>query len=251
MLATRLYYLFAIDPEWVQERLIPLLDPETSLEAPDLWYAYGWSRTIGPNLLHVLKGYFLEVLRRGEVTPRAEHNLTLLFMTLCLEAPNELTADEVHGVMDEMSEAALMTILANVRDRLKGEAAERTEIWNLRVQPWLDEFWPEPPVRNAGGVSKAMVELLSESGDAFPDATAWALTYLQPMEGDLYRLRESGHATLHTEPMLDLLETVVPRQGLPPQHRHTLREILEEMREATPEVEQDARFQTLWRIVVQ
>ena len=251
MLATRLYYLFAIDPEWVQERLIPLLDPETSLEAPDLWYAYGWSRTIGPNLLHVLKGYFLEVLRRGEVTPRAEHNLTLLFMTICLEAPNELTADEVHGVMDEMSEAALMTILANVRDRLKGEAAERTEIWNLRVQPWLDEFWPQPPVRNAGAVSKAMVELLSESGDAFPDATAWALTYLQPMEGDLYRLRESGHATLHTEPMLDLLETVVPRQGLPPQHRHTLREILEEMREATPEVEQDARFQTLWRIAVQ
>ena len=90
MLATRLYYLFAIDPEWVQERLIPLLDPEESREAPDLWYAYGWSRTIGPNLLHVLKGSFLKVLCGGEMTPRAEHNITLLFMTICLEAPNEL-----------------------------------------------------------------------------------------------------------------------------------------------------------------
>ena len=133
MLATRLYHLFAVDPEWVQERLIPLLDPETSREAPDLWYAYGWSRTIGPNLLDVLKGYFLEVLRRGEVTPRAERNLTLLFMTICLEAPNELTDDEVHSVVDEMSEAALITVLANLRDRLKGEPAERAEIWNQRV----------------------------------------------------------------------------------------------------------------------
>ena len=251
MLATRLYRLFAIDPEWVQERLIPLFDPGTSREAPDLWYGYGWSQTIGPNLLHVLKASFLEVLRRGEVTPRAERNLTLLFMTICLEAPKELTDDEVHGVMDAMSEDALTTVLANLRDRLKGDDADRADIWNRRVQPWLNEFWPEPPVRNAGAVSKAMVELLSETGDGFPDGTAWALDYLQPMEGDLYRLRESGHASLHPEATLRLLAAVVPPEGLPLQHRLTLREVLEAMREATPEVEHDPRFQALWRIAVQ
>ena len=251
MLALRLYHLFAIDPDWVQQRLIPLLDPETSREAPNLWYAYGWSRTIGPDLLQVLKGSFLGVLRRGEVTPRAERNLTLLFLTICLEAPNELTNDEVHSVMDEMSEAALITVLANLRDRLKGKPAERAEIWNQRVQPWLDAFWPEPPARNAGAVSKAMVELIAESGDAFPEATAWAPDYLQPTEGDLYRLRESGHATRNPEQTLNLLERVVPHDALPPQHRHTLREILEEMKKATPEVERDHRFPPLWRTAVQ
>lgn len=247
MLATRLYYLFALDPDWVQERLIPLLDPETSREAPDLWYGYGWSRTIGPNLLNVLKGYFLEVLRRGEVTPRAEHNLTLLFMTICLEAPNELTNHEVLSVVDAMSEEALITVLANFRGRLKGEPAERKEIWNRRVRSWLDEFWPEPPVRNAGEVSKSMVDLLAETGDAFPEATAWALRYLQPMEGDLYRLRESGHARLHPRPTLDLLEAVVPPDGLPAQHRQTLREVLDQIREAMPALDANERFQTLRR----
>ena len=251
MLATRLYYLFAIDPEWVQARLTPLLDPETSREAPDLWYGYGSSRTIGPNLLNVLKGYFLEMLRRGEMTPRSEHNLTLLFMTICLEAPKELTDAEVHSVMDAMSQAALMTVLANLRDRLKGEPAERAEIWNQRVQPWLDEFWPEPPVRNAGAVSKAMVELLADTGDGFPEATAWALDYLQPMEGDLYRLRESRQAGLHPEATLRLLAAVVPPDGVPLQHRHTLGEILGEIRDASPEIGQDPRFQSLFRAAVQ
>lgn len=251
MLATRLYYVFAIDPDWVEERLIPLLDPETSREAPNLWYAYGWSRTIGPNLLNVLKGYFLEVLRRGEVTPRAEHNLTLLFMTICLEAPNELTDDEVHGVMDVMSEEALLTVLANLRDRLKGGPAERAEIWNQRVQRWLGDFWPEPPVRNAGPVSKAMLDLIAESGDAFPDAVDWALTYLQPMDGDLFRLRESGHAGMHPEATLRLLAAVVPPDGLPLQHRHTLGEVLTQMREAMAGLDADQRFQALCRNAAQ
>ena len=247
MLATRLYYLFAIDPDWVQKRLIPLLDLEESREAPDLWYAYGWSRTIGPNLLHVLKGSFLAVLRSGEMTPRAEHNLTLLFMTVCLEAPNELAKEEIEGVMDTMSETALETVLASLRDRLKGEPAERAEIWNERLQPWLQAFWPEPPVRNTAAVSKAMVDLLAESGGAFSEAVAWSLGYLQPMEGDLFRLRESGHARQYPESTLDIVATVVGPDGLPPQHRHTLREVLNEMRETMPEIERDRRFQLLFR----
>ena len=251
MLATRLYYLFALDPDWVQERLIPLLNPKTSREAPDLWYAYGWSQTIGPNLLHLLKGSFLEVLRRVEVTPRAEHNLTLLFMTICLEAPNELTNDEVHSVMDAMSEAALETALASLRDRLKGEPAERAEIWTERVQPWLQAFWPEPPARNTAAVSKEIVDLIAEAGDAFPAAAAWSLDYLQPIAGGLFGLRESGHAREHPASTLDILATAVPPNNLAPQHLHTLREILIEIREAMPEVDEDRRFQSLFRAAAQ
>ena len=40
-------------------------------------------------------------------------------MVICLEAPNELTDDEVHGVMGALSEDALRTVLASLRDRLR------------------------------------------------------------------------------------------------------------------------------------
>ena len=155
------------------------------------------------------------------------------------------------GVMDAMSEEALKTVLASLRDRLKGEPAERAQIWNERVQPWLQTFWPEPPMRNTAAVSEAMVELLAESGDAFPEAVAWSLGYLQPMEGDLFRLRESGHARQYPASTLDLLATVVRPDGLPPQHRRTLHEVLDEMREAAPELERDPRFQSLFRNAAQ
>ena len=147
MLATRLRYLFAVDPEWVVERLIPLFNPAQSREAGDLWYGYGWSRTIGPDLLLALKDSFLAVFREGGINARAEHNLTLLFLVICLEAPNELTDNEVHGVVGAMSEDSLRTVLAGLRDRLKGEAAERAQIWREKLHPWLEKYWPRPAAR--------------------------------------------------------------------------------------------------------
>ena len=84
-----------------------------------------------------------------------------------------------------------------------------------------------------------------------PEAVAWPLDYLQPFEGSLFRLRESGHASQHPDAMLDLVDTVVGPNGLPAQHRPKLREILEEMREARPAVATDPRFQRLFEIATQ
>ena len=251
MLATRLHYLFAVDPDWVGERLIPLFSAGQSQEAGNLWYAYGWSQTIGPDLLLALKDSFLAVFREGEINARTEHNLTLLFLVICLEAPNELTDDEVHGVVGAMSEDGLETVLAGLRDRLKSDAAERAQIWSQKLQPWLEKYWPLPAARNTPGTSKAIVEVLADCGDAFPEATAWALKHLQPIEGGLFRLRQSGQAGRYPEATLEILAKVVGPNGISPQHRHTLREILDEMREAMPGVEDDRRMHRLYGFAAQ
>ena len=251
MLATRLRYLFAVDPEWVGERLIPLFSPGQSQEAGNLWHAYGWSRTIGPDLLLALKDSFLAVFREGEINARTERNLTLLFLVICLEAPNELTNDEVHGVVVAMSEDGLKTVLAGLRDRLKGDAAERAQIWREKLHPWLGKYWPRPAARNTPGTSKAIVDVLADCGDAFREAAAWALEYLKPMERGLSRFQRSGQARRHPETTLEILDKVVGANGIPPQHRYTLRQILDEMREAMPGIERDPRFQRLYRIAVE
>ena len=248
MLATKLHYLFAVDPEWVGERLIPLFSPGQSAEAGNLWYAYGWSQTIGPNLLLALKASFLAVFREGEISARTERNLTLLFLVICLEAPNEMTDDEVHEVMGALSQDALKAVLASLRDRLRGEDSERAEIWHEKIQPWLEKYWPRPAARNTPGTSKAIVEMLANCGDAFPQATAWALEHLRSFEGSLFRLQRSGQAGQHPEATLEVLVRVIGPNGLPPQHRYTLREILDEMKEAMPEMERDPQFQRLYRV---
>ena len=122
MIATRLHYLYAVDQEWVSERLIPRFHPGESKEASNLWYAYGWSRTIGPDLLFALKQAFIDLFRAGDLNARTEHNLTLLFMTICLEAPGELTGEEVHVLVGAMSEAALTTVLASPARAAEGRS---------------------------------------------------------------------------------------------------------------------------------
>ena len=248
MLARRLYHLYAIDPDWIDERLIPLFRPGHSDEAANLWYAYGSSQTIGPNLLQVLKEPFLEVLRGGEMDARTEHNLTSLFMAICLEAPNELIEAEKQSVADALSEEALKTVLTCLVGRLKGEPQERAEIWHDRIRPWIRDHWPTAAGRTTCGTSEAMLGLLAASGNAFPDAAVSSLEYLQPVQGGLFHLRESGHAARHPEEMLQVLEEVIARDVLAPHERGTLLQILEDMERANPEVQADPRFRTLLQI---
>ena len=59
-----------------------------------------------------------------------------------------------------------------------------------------------------------MVDLLAECGDAFPDATDWALDYLQPIDANLFRLRESGQATSQPGPTLEILSRVIGPEGI-------------------------------------
>ena len=251
MLAKGLAYLFVVDPVWVRERMIPLMDPGQSEEASNLWYAFAWSRVIWPDLLAAVKGSFLEVLRDGELRGRSEKNLTVMFMEVCLETPKELSREEVHRVVDEMSEEPLRVVLACLGSRLKGEPVEKANAWRDKVYPWLREYWPRPHGRNTAETSRVLVEVLAQCGEAFPEGVAWSLDCLQPFEGSLVRVRERGHARQHPDATLDLLDTVVGPNGLPAQHRPKLREILAEMREARPAVATDPRFQRLFEIAIQ
>ena len=251
MLATRLHYLFGVDPDWVAERLIPILSLENMRKTSDLWYAYGWSGIIGPNLLQALKRPFLRILREDEVGPETKHRLTVLFMTVCLEAPGELTTEEVHAVVGAMSEDALKTVLGSLRQRLRGEAAERADAWRKRVHPWLLEYWPQAEVRNTIQTSEAMLDVLADCGDAFPEAATWSLGYLRSSEGGLFHLGESGQASRYPQSVLEVLDQVVGPTVLPDHSRYALRRILDEVRTAMREVGSEPRFQRLYLIAMQ
>ena len=247
MLATRLHYLFAVDSEWVGEQLIPLLNPAHSEEASNLWYAYGWSRSIGPDLLQALKEPLLQILHDGGIRPRTARNLTMVLISVCLEAPNELSDDEVDRVVETMPEEGLKTVLTSLQTALRGEPMERAQGWREKVQPWLQKHWPRAAVRNTAGTSSGLLNMLTNCGEAYSEAAHWCLDYLQPTEGDLFRLHDGGLARQFPEPTLEVLDRVVGPDGLPGHHRHILHQILDQMSEAMPNIEANRRFQRLYR----
>ena len=249
MLATRLHYLFSIDPEWVGKHFLPRLIPASSVEARALWSAFGWSPTMGPDLLQAFKDSFLDVLQDGEDGGRAKRNLTHLFMVVCLNAPGALNAREIRSVVETMSEGALVTVLGSLKSRLRGDGAERAKIWQDSVWPWLRDYWPRAAVRNTSGTSKAMLDMLVESGDEFPDAAKWSLNHLRPLDGHgLYRLGENGHAGQHPDCVLRVLEKVVAADVLPLHERATLHKILDVLLAANADKAADPKFQKLYQI---
>ena len=245
MLAARLHYLHAIDPEWVEEKLVPRMSPRESEEATNLWYAFGWSRTIGPNLIQVLKALFLEALQNAEINAQARENLTIIFMTVCLEAPHELAEDKIRGVVYSMAEDGLTTVLTHLRGRLRGEPAERRRIWREKAGPWLEHYWPRPAGRNTAATSKAMLDMLSETGDAFPEATEWALEHLRPIELGLYRLQRSGHTQAHPNETFRVLQKVIAQGVTADQNRYAVRKMLVEIAAAQPDLKADPEYRGL------
>ena len=251
-LAMRLYYLFGVDPGWTRVHLIARLSQEHPKEASDLWSAYGWSPRVGPDLLIAFKEPFLQVLCDDPGNRQERKNLIGLFVTICLEAPNQFTSGEIHGVVQEMSENALVSVIESLTRRLRGEATKREHVWQDKVRPWLRDYWPPAEVRNTAGTSKWMLAMLAECGNAFPEAAEWSLPYLRPLEGhDLYCLSKNGHAEQHPDCMLQVLSRVAIEDILPVHQRSILRTILDAMRTAKPDLTADPRFQGLFQIATQ
>jgi hypothetical protein len=249
MLAANLNRLFTIDPKWTGEHLIPLFSPAGSDEAQDLWSGFAWSPTVGPNLFAAFKGPFLEALTSYERLRRRDENLVRRFVAICLDAPHELTAEEIHRVVDSLPETALETSLDMFASRIAGDPDERKRAWNDEVEPWLEDYWPRAGAHNTARTSKKMLRLIVECGSAFPDAVAWSLPHLRPIEGHgLYRLETGDHVARHPHAVLSLLKGVVREDILPSYDRNTLRRILDSLREAAPPLDADPDFQALYRI---
>ena len=249
VLAKRLHRLFSIDRGWTRQHLISRLSWVDSEEARDLWTGFAWSPTVGPDLFDAIKAPFLDVLGRyGELGRRGE-NLVELFITICLDAPREMSADEIDGVVDSLSEEALTVALRSLGIRLDGDSGERARAWDDKVRPWLDRHRPRAEGRNTIHTSEAMVNLVVECGDAFEDAVSWSLSCLNAVEGEsLFRLSQSEHPVVHPDATLRLLARVVRDDVILACNKAVLREILDSVRDAMPELNGAPEFQTLYGI---
>lgn len=248
MLATSLQGLFAVDPKWAREHLVSRLSPADSDEARDLWAAYGWSPTVGPDLLEAYKGPFLDMLCRPDGGGRRTRSLRGLFMDISLEAPGMLAPEDIRRVVGSMSAEGLADALWGLKRSLKRDPSKRARVWRERAQPWLERYWPPAASRNTAATSVAMLDMLVEAGDAFAEAVQWSLPCLQATGGlGLDFLLETGHGSQHPRSMLALLNAVVDDSDLAPHHRQTLHEILDPL-ERIPEFAADSQFQRLFRI---
>jgi len=252
MLMPRLHQLFSIDPQWTKAHLINRLNSINETESRDLWIAYAWSPTIGPNLLVALKESFVLALQNYANFDGQIANLVALFASICLEAADGLTEDEIRSVIETLPNEALVLFLNRLADRLEAaEPERRADVWKQKIHPWLEKYWPQLAGRNTPETSLALMLLLLKTGEAFSTAVEWALINLKPIKDrGLYVMSKSGFPASHPQACLQLLKKVVS-PNINSWEKSFLNEALDGMEIAAPSIVAEGAFQDLRRIANQ
>ena len=248
ILATKLDYLFAVDEDWVNMHLIPLLQIGSE-EANELWSAFAWSQAIGPDLLMAIKEPFLKVLCKSDSWVWNMDYLVYLFMRVCLDSPNELEPRDVHRVVRSLQEEALINIIFFLTQLLGASSTESGEVWKITVGPWLKAFWPTDNEQNSAKTSGSILNLLMKCGSEFPDAVGWAVNYLRPLDQDgSFPTEFEEIAKQYPELLLSVIDKVVTKDSIPLLEKDSLRDILDTISCAKPELKSEVEFQQLYSI---
>ncbi len=252
ILAMRLYSIHQIAPEWTNANLISHLSPTNTTESQELWLAFSTGIMIGPNLLAQIKDPLIEILTESSnlTDAKLRHQLTNLFMTVCLYAPTDsLTPEEIKRVIKTMSEDMLVDALSFIRNNLTRDEKQNAVGWRNRIHPWLDQYWPKLGKFKTSQMSELMVQIFTQCGPAYPDAAGWFMEYLKPVNSRVLDTLNRDQFTGEFAPVtLQVLKKLVDVESISPENKSTLISVLKKIRKNNAGLENDRQFISLCHI---
>ncbi|MCW0234257.1 MAG: SIR2 family protein [Ferrovibrio sp.] len=243
-LATRLSSLFAVDPDWTSQHFLPWFNAN-SPEALQMWSAYSWAASAGPNLFSAIKNNFLAVLVRYVELGEQRSNLVSLFISASIDAIDAMTPTEIRTAVQKLPEEGLVDILGHFEQIMRGTTEVNSKTWREKIEPWLIAYWPKAASRNTASTSDAIVTMISRTGDAFPEAAAWAKKFLRP--GSPRGLENLVDDEVQPEWAGALLDVVFRAANRQPHNeiywtKRTVETALKYVRLHRPELMQDPRY---------
>ncbi len=213
ILATQLDFLYAADPEWARSNLIPRFDWVKSREASALWAGYLSHPRMDPELFEELKAGLLQGLEHLESLGGKSTNVVRLLAFASLEFPTSLSKQENLFFLRSLGVEQLAKVGKVLEDILRGAGNQAGTLWNERVGPWFDRFWPRGRDKKGPQVGHSLALAAIAAGQAFPEAVAAVKNYLQPgheVSGVLFALEKSEQPDRHPEVALSLLDALLP-----------------------------------------
>lgn len=211
--ASRLPYLFAVDPDWARSTMVPLLDWEADeLEATATWQGFTWHPRLSEELWEQIKPQFLEAFAHGRLERFGGSRKTMAELVMLAGLTFDLGPDQARATFrmmtDEMRAEAVWWLwndLGRADDEAQSQQAD--ERWINQVEPWLSKAWPRDPDLITRHVGRNFALLATAMQTAFPRAVAFVTPFL--VKGDssllLDRLTVGTHADRHPGATLHLL----------------------------------------------
>jgi len=255
--ASRLSYLYAIDPSWVNRELLPGFDWSDEQESLALWQGYGWNARIDPQLWTAIKPSFLDLFtpERLERFGSFRRNLAQLLMLAGIEfGVQELPRDRVRDAIRSMPARMRTDAVAWIAGYLKqsGEPVEGEDridagprsdaLWRDRVGPWLKRVWPVDPEICSGDLSEQLAVAAIATDAEFPEAIKQISPYLVRSNALhlLHELAASDHPDQHPKSTMALIDRLIAPEfhwgGEP------FRQIMERVVASEPNLEEDVVY---------
>ncbi len=259
--ASRLSYLYAVDPAWVAQALLPGLQWDDEEEALALWQGFAWQPRIDPQLWAAIKVPFLELFtserldRLGDFRRNFAQLLALAGIEFGVE---ELPRDRVRNAIRAMPKGMQQDVIAWISGYLEQQreadaddtvahAAVESDVdvlWRMRVAPWLKRVWPADPAIRSGEISEQFALAAIATDTAFPEALVLITPYLVKTQYStvLRYLAASEHPDKHPQEAMALIGKLIS-PGVPLWGPRDLRDILDRIAASDPVLVEDAMFQ--------
>lgn len=216
MISPRLNWLYNVDPEWSESRLLAVADGDGP-DAQAFWGGYFWAaRTPQLPLYTRLKPAFISLARSG--TNRRDHADKLAGMLMTGWAGSDDPSDNNALIPD----VELREILIHADDGLRTQmlgclerwSREPDSKWGERIVPFLTNVWPRQRAVRTSRTSGRLVKLALVMPDRFTEIVELILPLLVPIAGGSLRLGhfidEQGIAAKHPLQLLELLWKALP-----------------------------------------
>lgn len=253
-LAAEVSLLFERAPEWTKQELLPLFD-WSSPEATAAWSARKYSSYVGsPQLFELTKRPFLELFGRVDVTDEEIRVFADWLAAVMIANQSDgmgypITPAEARSALRQAGVKSLSSVghrLAIEMGRAKLD--EKISKWRKVVGPIFQSVWPLDVELQTSASTFKLVQILRESGAAFPEAAEVIIPFIRPDDGhhtSLYSISEAEDVLYSSSPekMLDLVAAVT--EGTPARSIYGLRKALDRIREHAPHLANTKKFQKL------
>jgi len=251
--ASRLPYLFAVDPGWSRETLIFHMNWQDEDEALALWQGFLWQPRVGTDLWAELRDPFFAAFttERLKKLGDAKRTMAQLLMLTGVEFPSEEVPSErarlaIKAMTSEMREEAIWWLWSFLA-QTSGESdmpddARADSLWHDRVQPWLQRVWPREQSYRTAELSERFAILVAATSTKFSEAVDFVMPFLLKTDSHLLlnSIAKSDHPSQHPQATLRLLEaTVNPNSFF---MTDELTDVLNRMSDASPSLRNQPTF---------
>ncbi|MEN5155473.1 hypothetical protein [Stenotrophomonas muris] len=220
--ASRLSYIFAVDPELARLHLLPnFVWGRDETEALASWQGFGWQPHLDPLLWNEIKTDFLACFQQeriqqlGKAVGPLAQALAAAGLYIGLDdLPRQATQGAISRMNSETRASMLHWIVGALYRADNGEV-DPDAVWAEKVKPWILKFWPRDPQIKSTAETRPWVEMALATNEAFEDAVATVEKFIRPDDNDfvLGELAASEHVDVHPRPALRLMDAFLSPNG--------------------------------------